>query len=340
MRILFCSVPFAPSVGGIETVSALLAGEFVRAGHEVVLVTQTAAEDAEARPYRVVRRPGAARLLRLVREADCVFHNNISLRLAWPLLLVDRPWVVAHHTLLPRQGLAAAAKRWAMRLARNVSVSQAMAARLPVPSLEVPNPYRADLFRRLPDAPRERDLVFVGRLVSEKGVLLLLDALAQLAAHGPVPDLTVVGDGPERPVLEAHARQLGLRQHVRFAGPLAGEALVRCLNSHRAIVVPSVCEEAFGLVALEGLACGCLPIVAASGGLPQAAGPQALVFPRGDLQALVRTLAGWQDGRLGGPQAHARSAEHLALHEPRAVAARYLSILGHGLGNGSRLVAP
>ena len=338
MRILFCSVPFAPSVGGIETVAALLAAEFARAGHEVVLVTQTSSGSPDERPYRVVRRPGAAALLRLVREADCVFHNNISLRLGWPLLFVARPWVVAHHTRLPDGGLAVMGKRLAMRLARNVSVSAAMARHLPVPSVQVPNPYRADLFRLLPEVPRQQDLVFVGRLVSEKGVSLLLHALARLAVRGRAPALTVVGDGPERASLERQARDSGLAARVYFAGVLQGDALVRCLNAHRAIVVPSVCDEAFGLVALEGLACGCLPIVADSGGLPQAAGPDALVFPKGNVQALARTLARWQRAQTAPPRE--RRAEHLARHEPRAVAARYLSILGDGLGNGAGLAAP
>lgn len=339
MRILFCSVPFAPSVGGIETVSALLAGEFARAGHEVVLVTLTAGDSEAHWPHAVVRRPSSQELLRLVRQADCVFHNNISLRLAWPLLLVRRPWIVAHHTWIPQTGTGAALKRLALRLATNISISDAMAGHLPVPSIQLPNPYRADLFRPLAGVPRSRDLVFVGRLVSDKGVDVLIDALALRARQAVAPTLTIVGDGPERTALEDSVRRHGIGASVRFTGVLQGEALVRCLNAHRAIVVPSQWEEPFGLVALEGLACGCLPIVARSGGLVQAGGPAARSFAKGDAADLAKLLAVWQAEPPSAQQVLERSAAHLARHEPRAVAARYLSVLQHGFGNGTSLAA-
>ena len=90
MNILLCSVPFRPSVGGIETVSAILFEQLRRAGHRVTLVTQTAAQrgagqgtDDEERD--IVRQPSGLRLFELVRSADVVFHNNISLRLAWQI---------------------------------------------------------------------------------------------------------------------------------------------------------------------------------------------------------------------------------------------------------------
>ena len=50
MKILLSSYVFAPSIGGIETVSALLAPEFIKAGHEVILITLTAKEDDVERP--------------------------------------------------------------------------------------------------------------------------------------------------------------------------------------------------------------------------------------------------------------------------------------------------
>jgi glycogen synthase len=86
MKILLCSVPFRPSTGGIETVSAVLAEQFHRRGHAVTLVTQTPAGEPDSEPYPIVRRPSTAQMWRLVKQADVVFHNNISLRMAWPLL--------------------------------------------------------------------------------------------------------------------------------------------------------------------------------------------------------------------------------------------------------------
>jgi len=343
MKILFCSVPFRPSVGGIETVSALLAEQFHRQGHQVTVLTQTPQGGGDAslpplEPYAVVRRPSAARLWALVRQADVVFHNNISLRMAWPLLLLRRPWVVAHHTWIPQQGVGRL-KRWLLRWATNISVSQAMALSLPQPSLLVPNPYRSTLFRRMPGVARDGDIVFLGRLVSDKGASLLIDALHRLCAGTEGPRLTLVGDGPELAALRAQVRRLGLQEQVRFAGRQDGEALVQLLNQHRLLAVPSLWQEPFGLVALEALACGCVPVVAHSGGLPEAVGPCGRVVPQADVQAWADALAALlaeaqtRDALLSGAPAH------LARHRPEAVAQAYLKVFEDACRSGSPALA-
>lgn len=342
MRILLSSVPFAPSVGGIETVSRVLAEQFVRLGHEVVVATLTRARNSDERPYAVLRAPRARALLREVARADVVLQNNVSLRLGWPLALhVGTPRVVAHHVWIPRAGrgaLAGAAKRVALRFAHNIAVSSAIARDLGVPATIVPNPYDAARFRVDPNAVRTRDLVFVGRLVSDKGVPVLLSALGELARRGVRPSLTVIGDGPERPALDALARQVGIADRVRFTGVLAGEALVAELNAHRVLVVPSVWEEPFGVVVLEGLACGLVPVVARSGGLPEAAGRAGIVVPKGDATALADGLARVLHDTGERQRLRDAAAAHLAEHTPDRVARAYLRVLERaaGLRSGDR----
>lgn len=345
MNILMCSVPFRPSVGGIETVSALLAQAFHDAGHHVTLLTQTAGDGHEPEPFRVLRRPDAAQLFGAVRDSDVVLHNNISLRLAWPLLLLRRPWVVAHHTWLPRHGAGARAarwKRWALRAAHNVAVSDAVAADLGVPCQVLPNPYDSARFRCLPGAVRCLEMACVARLVSDKGVSVMLQALAHLRDWGYPHRLTVIGGGPELAALQAQTRELGLQQQVRFTGPLVGDDLVRALNAHRVVVVPSVWEEPFGLVALEAQACGCIPVVAASGGLPQAAGPAGVVFPKGDAISLalrlIPVLRGACDAPATGIGNDSCVQRHLLKHQPGAVAAAYLELL-HDAQRGAGTLA-
>ena len=326
MNLLFCSVPFRPSVGGIETVSALLAEELHRQGVRVTLVTQSAGGGDAVEPYLVVRRPSSAALWRLVREADVVFHNNVSLRMAWPLALLPRPWVVAHHTWIPTHGVAGRAKRAALRMACNVSVSAAIARHLPVPSARLPNPYQAGLFRLPATGERTRDIAFVGRLVSDKGADLLVLALAILAAHGMRPSVTFIGDGPEAQPLRRQVREAGLQRQVVFAGLRVGQELVAQLHDHRIVVVPSRWEEPFGLVALEALACGCVPVVARSGGLPEAAGPCGRVFDSGNPLALAAELAPLLCDPALRADLLSGATEHLAAHRPDTVAARYLQL--------------
>jgi glycogen(starch) synthase len=327
VNILFCTIPFHPSVGGIETVSALLAERFHRAGHRVVLVTRSENAQADPQPFEIVRRPSPGRLFALVRRADVVFHNNISLRFAWPQLLLRRPWVVAHHTWIPRAGAAARIKRAVLAHASNISISGAVARSLPIASTVVPNPYADDVFARVDDTPRREELVFVGRLVSDKGVDRLVAALGLLAARGVRVGLTVVGDGPEAPALRRQARESGLADTVRFVGRQTGAELVRTLNRHRVLVVPSVWEEPFGIVVLEGLACGCVPLVTRSGGLPDAVGDCGVVVARDDAAALAEGIeslladAGLQETY------RARAAAHLERHTPDSVARDYLEVL-------------
>jgi glycogen synthase len=341
MNILFCSLPFHPSVGGIETVSAILAEQFCLQGHRVVLVTETAGSDAEQKLYEVVRQPDWRRLWSLVRQADVVFHNNISLRLAWPLLVLRRPWVIAHHTWIPRSG-SGRLKRLVMRMARrNITVSRAMAADLPVPCTVLPNPYRNQLFGKSnrPGHERSLDIVFLGRLVSDKGGDILVDAVHRLRERGWHLQVTLIGDGPEKAALQAKVDTLGLGPRFKFAGTLVGEELVTVLNRHRFLVVPSLWEEPFGLVALEGLACGCVPVVAQSGGLPDAVGACGKVFNKGDATALADTLQALLSDPAGCARLLQGRSEHLARHRPERVALAYLDLLEDACRNGRTALA-
>jgi glycosyltransferase involved in cell wall biosynthesis len=328
--LLYCPV-FYPSLGGLEVNVSQLAAGFHHAGHEVTVVARTENPEAEPFPFRVVRRPSRRELLALVRWCDVFFQANVSLRGLWPLLLVRRPWVVSHQgwysrpdgRLAPQDRL----KRFLLRWGRSISASQAVADDLETPSVVIANAYRDDLFRRLPDVPRTADLIFLGRLVSDKGVDVLLDALGLLAARGIRPRLTVVGDGPERPALEGQAHGLGVEEQVRFLGARQGEEVVRLLNAHRILVVPSRYDEPFGIVALEGIACGCLVIGSRGGGLKEAIGRCGLTFRNGDSGDLAALLA----GALADPgrflPAPADVAEHLARHGGGRMVAAYLRVL-------------
>jgi glycosyltransferase involved in cell wall biosynthesis len=331
MKILLSSHFFAPSVGGIEVVSEILAREFTKAGHEVKVVTQTKADDDARYPFAIDRQPGPRTLLRLVAECDVFFHNNISLRTAWPLLFRKRPWVVAHHTWTTRVdgtiGWRDRLKQRVVRSACNIAVSEALRARIAAPSVVIGNPYRDDLFHFDPHAVRDHDLIFVGRLVCDKGADLLLHALAKLRARGLTPRLTIVGEGPEADPLRALCRELGLEAQVTFAGRQMGSELVALLNRHRVIVVPSRWQEPFGLVALEGIACGCVALVANCGGLPDAVGPAGLVFRHEDPEDAATRMEELLDPRADLSRFRKVASAHLAAHSARAVAAKYLDVM-------------
>lgn len=325
MRILLTTTVFLPRIGGVEVMVDGLARAFQAAGQEVTVAATAAGEAAEPLPYEVVRNPGAGALFALARRSDVVLQNGAGLRLLLPALAARRPVAVVHHTWLP-EGRCAALRGWALGRARNIAVSRAVAARLPAPARVIPNLYRSAVFRDAADGERAYELCCAVRFVSDKGVDLLLTALAALAARGLRPKLLLVGDGPEGAALRAQAEAAGLGDRLRFTGFLDGPDLAAAFHDSRILVVPSRFREPFGIVALEGAACGCYLLGADGGGLAEAIGPCGETFARGDPAALAAALE-----RLlteGPPRVERAAAEaHLAAHREEQVAARYLEEL-------------
>ncbi len=330
MKILLSSYVFSPSIGGIETASASLATEFAALGHKVRLITETVVPDGLDWPFVVFRRPRASALLKHMRWCDVFFQNNLSLQNLWAALLLRRPWVVAHQTWIEPTGALPGwrshLKRFLLRFGANVAISRAVEEHMGQRGDIIGNPYRESLFRELPEVRRDEDLVFLGRLVSDKGADTLLRALGELKDGGVRPRLTVIGSGPEEEALRALTIELGLAEQVTFAGPQTAEPLVRLLNAHRIMVVPSRWAEPFGIVALEGIACGCVVVGSSGGGLPEAIGPCGLTFSNGDTAGLTAVLRRLLTDEELVAQLRAGAAAHLARHTARAVAQEYLRV--------------
>jgi glycogen synthase len=329
LKILFVSHAFAPSVGGIESMSRLLAAGFVRAGHSVKVVTHTPGDCDGESGYPVIRRPGTFKILRLVAWCDVVVHSNITLRGLWPLVLIRRRWIVIHHTWIrqprARRTLSSMLKFEVLRKAESICVSQALANALPVSARVIPNCYDNEVFHGRNGAAPARDIVFVGRLVPDKGVDLLLEAIQRLGQDGLRPTLTIVGTGPEEAPLRALSRSLGLESQVLFAGQKPSGEVAALMRGHRVLAVPSRWSEPFGMVALEGIASGCTVVGSREGGLPDAIGPGGLIFPNGDVGALATALACTL--RAPSPPNPDAVAKHLHRHRAGEIVQRYLEFI-------------
>lgn len=331
MKILISSHAFAPSIGGIETVSELLAGEFVRLGHEVCLLTQTPATEFGSFPYPVIRQPSVGELCRALFWADIFWQNNLSLRTLWPVTFMRRPVVITHQGSYCRKpaglDIHQRLKHGSANHYPSVAISKAVADCFRTRSVVIPNPYNSELFRLSAEpVERNRDLIFLGRLVSEKGIDLLLQSLGKLKARQLYPCLTIVGGGPERGHLEQMTVDLGLGEQVTFAGPLQGAPAAAMLQRHKILVVPSRYDEPFGVVALEGIASGCVVVGSNRGGLPEAIGPGGLTFANGDVEALTEKLAGLLLRPETCERLRANAPAHLAKFQVETVARKYLAL--------------
>jgi glycosyltransferase involved in cell wall biosynthesis len=317
----------------METVAEVLATGFVAAGHEVSLVTVTPLPLGmleKACPFTIYRNPGFTAYFKLLQQADVVLHNCVSLKQVLPDWLYRHKVFVIHHTWYRHQSgqqdMASKLKRLMSRFVNNVFISKAIKKALQLPGKVIPNPYNNHVFKNTSQHSRPKDLVFLGRLVSDKGVQVLLEALQLAKDKQPdfTPQLTIIGEGPERQSLE-HFATAHLPGQVHFAGKLSGQPLAALLNTHRIMVVPSLWEEPFGVVALEGLACGCLVIGSEQGGLKDAIGPCGWTFPNGDAQALADLLITVWTDRRDWPEKYAAVPEHLFRHQPAQVVASYIN---------------
>ncbi len=334
MNILISSHAFAPSLGGIETVGALLAEEFVKMGDSVVVITQTVdGPNLTQTAIPIVRAPSPSRLRRLTKWCDVVWHNNLSLRTVWPALLTGKPLVITHQGSYSRRpvgvDLGLRIKHALANRVTSVAISRYVASFFKPAPVVIYNPYDAETFRtHVPPAGRTHELLFLGRLVSEKGLDTLLEALGRLRQRQLRRRLTVVGSGPEQANMQELTKRLGLEDQVQFRGAQSGSELAATLNQHQILVVPSKYDEPFGVVALEGIACGCAVIGSDGGGLPEAIGPCGITFPNGDIGALENVL----ERLLTRPEERegliAAGPKHLTQFQPALVAQRYRELFG------------
>lgn len=151
-------------------------------------------------------------------------------------------------------------------------------------------------------------VVYFGKLIEQKGVHVLVDALAGIEVR-----LVVVGFGPERDALERRAAEQGV--DALFTGPLEHRHLRHLLALADACVVPSIFPEAFGMVAAEAASAGCPPLVARHSGLAEVAAGLEASYPVG-----LRRLAAFDQG--DSADLARRLSELLALPDAERIAIR------------------
>lgn len=148
--------------------------------------------------------------------------------------------------------------------------------------------FRVDKLAAIPEQPR---LVFVGRLCAEKGLGILVEAAARLAASGVQFELALIGDGPLRPDVEQVIQARGLQGAITLLGWRSSEGVRREVEASRALVLPSF-AEGLPVVIMEALALGRPVISTQIAGIPELVvhGQNGWLVPAGSVDALVTAL--------------------------------------------------
>jgi glycosyltransferase involved in cell wall biosynthesis len=154
----------------------------------------------------------------------------------------------------------------------------------------IPPAVNLDLFQPSSATGKQDAFVvgYVGRLVEQKGVDLLLRAIGLLKEQTRV---IVVGEGPEKDDLQRLAAQLGISACVEFRLPTSHGEMVNVLREMDALVLPSrttpMWREQFGRVLIEAMACGVPVVGSSSGEIPFVIGDAGLVFQEGEANELA-----------------------------------------------------
>ena len=187
--------------------------------------------------------------------------------------------------MFPRYWLARAATT-------NIAVTNHVDTRQKLPRTKVvyhgiedplPNPDRSMPSQKL-------RIAYVGRLVPEKGIPVLLEAGKILKAEGHNFEIRIIGDGSERAKLEELIQRENLAPFTAITGFLTGDAFARTLQDVSVVVMPSSWEETAGLAAIEQMMRGRLVIAADIGGLAEVVGDTGLKFPPGNAVSLANCL--------------------------------------------------
>jgi FkbM family methyltransferase len=145
------------------------------------------------------------------------------------------------------------------------------------------------------DPPERLNIGFLGRLVPEKGIELLLSSLQQLKARGLECQLTICGSGPNEAALRQQAQTQQIEDAIEWRGAIRHEQAPIELSKFDVLVLPSrtiaTWKEQFGHVLIEAMAMG-IPVVGSTcGEIPHAIGRADLIFTEGDAGGLTDILA-------------------------------------------------
>lgn len=314
LDVLVITSEAPPIVSGISTCIGRLAGGLSSRGHRVRVLSSTDIPRFALGELRLSSFLAYwPRIARELRNFDVVnVHgpaptmSDAFLRLSTLLPHHSRPAIVyTHHSPIDIRGARRASARYnrlhdslALRADRIVASSQHYASqyRSRYGPLVKAIPWGVDVRSAPPSrlkAPADPlNVLFVGQMRPYKGVETLLAAVA----GQPWVKLTLVGGGTELDAYQRLAARLAAT-NARFAGRLSDEELQRQYDSHDVIVLPSVTRaEAFGLVLLEGMAAGCVPVASDLPGVRDVAGPTGLLVRPGRPGALRDALCDlWRD---------------------------------------------
>jgi glycogen synthase len=325
MKVLYWTEQVSPYIGGVELMTDDFLAALTDAGHEVNVITRKGALTADGPtvpgtdvpahyfPFKralvnnrfdeiasITRQIGA---LKAQLKPDLfhlnfcgpspVFHLRTLAAHRAPTLMaihalpesepsktgvVERLFAAADWVVAPSQAVMERTRHWFPQI---ISKSSVIYPRLNLPALET---------RPLPfDRPQ---LLCLGRVVPDKGFDLVVDALASIVRVVPDIQLTIAGDGTDKPRLEQQARELNVHDKIVFRGWVAPGDVLDLINTATIVIVPSRWYDPAPLVVFQAAHMGRPVVGSRTGGIPELVvdGVTGLVVDKDDSGAIARAV--------------------------------------------------
>jgi glycosyltransferase involved in cell wall biosynthesis len=326
LRILFWSQEFLPSLGGVEIYTKNLAAGLIRAGHQVRVISGRHGPDQPDHEFidgvEVFRFPfhralskHDLTLIGLIGSSVLACKRDFSADLthinltdASPFFYwrhrdpQDRHILVVHYPLDKLANGTGLVSQLSATASANVAISNFMAQHLgeklgrpPSDFVLIPNGANERVFRA-PARTGARDgstFLFAGRLTKEKGLFVLLDAIAKLVRDGRDVRVKLAGRGPDEENLKRAIDERKLVDNFSLMGKLSQPELAEFFDTGTALVLPSLFQEPAPLIIVEAALCG-LPAIASNlGGIPEIIenGISGLLFKPGSADDLANKIA-------------------------------------------------
>lgn len=320
MRILQWAVPYFPVLGGREKFIENLSAGLRELGHEVTLIAQaTGLNDHSQESREDVDLRIAPEIEMMQRATD---ERNEQWQRLEALMDAKQPQVMHIHNLarLDINLIRRVSTNWNLPIVLTLHGNWFETKLFPgfaknqlqsIDKLVAISPYISDTYlENFPElesrveiipngtatvdspTPLGDNFVFLGRLSPDKGVLQLLSAFFHMSKLHPDARLVIAGDGPEKRLVENVIEDFGLTHLVSMTGWLGEPELRKVIERARAVIVPSVTPEPFGLAAIEAMSMGRPIIYTNQGALPWIAegGKGGIPFESGSIEQLVAAM--------------------------------------------------
>jgi glycogen synthase len=297
MKILLTNRLYHPVLGGTVVLTDSIASVLFELGHEIRITTKTKNLSVDKYKFPVARTTSFLRICKQILWSEAVIMIEPSVFYATAVWLMRKPrmgliqtWFLAHPGDLNL--LRRLQKIFTHAFSRYSAPSKVVADNWGSNYEIIPNGYDPEIFFNR-QINKEYDFVFLGRFNLEKGPDLFVSALEFLHLKKIRFKALLIGDGETMALCKKIASGSdGLSEMITFKGEIRNRSeIAHLMNQCKVLVIPNRWDEPFGMVALEGLACGCRPVITRSGALEEVCGGYAVTVDKDNSKLLADAMS-------------------------------------------------